>query len=61
MSCVTSMRSVVAVCPGKLTWIFIKNTQNNWAVTCDFQQCGILTSVYSDESVYPPFKLRDSK
>ena len=22
-----------------------------WAVTCDFQQCGILTSVYSDEPV----------
>ena len=24
---------------------------NNRAVTCDFQQCGILTSVYSDEPV----------
>ena len=29
-----------------------------WAVTCDFQQCGILTSVDSDEPVQPPFKLR---
>ena len=28
---------------------------------CDFQQCGILTSVDSDESVQPPFKLRNSK
>ena len=32
-----------------------------WAVTCDFQQCGILTSVDSDEPVQPPFKLRNSK
>ena len=29
--------------------------------TCDFQQCGILTNVDSDESVQPPFKLRNSK
>ena len=29
--------------------------------TCDFQQCGILTSVDSDEHVQPPFKLRNSK
>ena len=28
------------------------------AVTCDFQQCGILTSVDSDKPVQPPFKLR---
>ena len=27
----------------------------------DFQQCGILTSVDSDEPVQPPFKLRNSK
>ena len=26
------------------------------AVTCDFQQCGILTSVDSDKPVQPPFK-----
>ena len=25
-----------------------------------FQQCGILTSVYSEEPVLPPFKLRNS-
>ena len=31
------------------------------AVTCDFQQCGILTCVDSDESVQPPFELRNSK
>ena len=30
----------------------------NLAVTCDFQQCGILTSVDSDEPVQPPFKLK---
>ena len=28
-----------------------------WAVTCDFQQCSILTCVDSDEPVQPPFKL----
>ena len=27
----------------------------------DFQQCGVLTSVDSDEPVQPPFKLRSSK
>ena len=32
-----------------------------WAVTCDFKQCGILTSVYSDKPVQPTFKLRTSK
>ena len=31
------------------------------AVACDFQQCGILTCVNSDEPVQPPFKLRQSK
>ena len=31
------------------------------ATTCDFQQCGVLTSVDSDEPVHPPFKLRNSK
>ena len=29
--------------------------------TCDFQQCGILTYVDSEEPVRPPFKLRNSK
>ena len=32
-----------------------------WAVSCDFQQCDILTSVDSDEPVQPPLKLRSSK
>ena len=31
----------------------------NWAVACDFQQCGLLTFVDSDEPVHPPFKLRN--
>ena len=30
-------------------------------MVCDFQQCGILTSVDSDEPVQPPCKLRSSK
>ena len=32
-----------------------------YAITCVFQQGGILTSVDSDEPVQPPFKLRNSK
>ena len=31
------------------------------AVTCDFQQCVILTSVDSDKPLQPLFKLRNSK
>ena len=31
------------------------------APTYDFQQCGISTSVDTDEPVRPPFKLRNSK
>ena len=30
-------------------------------LTCDFQKCGILIRVDSDELVQPPFKLRNSK
>ena len=33
-----------------LTWM-------KWAVTCDFQQCGILTSVDTDEPLQPPLSL----
>ena len=29
-------------------------------MTCDFQQCYILTSVDSEEPVQPPFKLKNS-
>ena len=34
---------------------------NKLALTCDFQQCGIVTSVDLDESMQPPFKRRNSK
>ena len=34
---------------------------NSRAVTCDFQQSDNLTSVDSDESVQPHFKLRNCK
>ena len=34
---------------------------HNLATARDFQQCGILTSVDSDEPVQPPFKLKTSK
>ena len=30
-------------------------------MTCDFQLCGILTSVDSGEPLQPPFKLRNFK
>ena len=33
----------------------------NWAVTCDFKQCGSLTCVDSDQPVQPLVKLRNSK
>ena len=36
--------------------VFVKSI---WAVTCDFKQCGILTSV--DGPVQPHFKFRNSK
>ena len=31
------------------------------AVTCDFKQCGTLTSVHSDEPLQPHLKLKNSK
>ena len=34
---------------------------NKYAATCDFQQCGIFTSVDSDEPMRSPVKLRNSK
>ena len=37
------------------------STCTYYAVTCDFQQCGILISVDSHGPVQPPFKLRTSK
>ena len=35
--------------------------KNIGAATCDFQQCGIFTSVDSDEPVKAPVKLTNSK
>ena len=40
---------------------FLQEQWHKWAVTCDFQQCGILISVDSDQPVQPPVKLRNSK
>ena len=37
------------------------STKHLWALTCDFQQCCILTSVDSDGPMQPYFKLRHSK
>ena len=44
-----------------LVTIFSTVVNINLAMTCDFQQCGILTSVDSGEPVQPPYKLRNSK
>ena len=40
-------------------WFLYPNIK--WAVTCDFQQCGILTWLDSDEPAQPSFKLGNSK
>ena len=42
-------------------YLFYLSEFDKGAMTCDFQKCGILTSVDSDEPVQPPFKLRNSK
>ena len=44
----------------------VTSSSNTWkdksaGLWCDFQQCGNLTSVDSDEPVQPPFKHRNSK
>ena len=39
----------------------ITSKRRHRAATRDFQQCGILTSVDSDEPVQPPVKLRNIK
>ena len=41
---------------GASLYMIVWNQCNIWAVTCDFQQCGI-----SDEPVRHPFKLRNTK
>ena len=41
--------------------IQLVSLDNNWAVTCVFQQCGILTSVDSDEPVQPALKFSNPK
>ena len=44
----------------KCSKMAVTTNWRKWAMTCDFQQCGILTSVDSGEPVQPPFKLRHS-
>ena len=39
----------------------VKTMNFTRAVTCDFHQCDILTSVDSDKPLQPPFKHRNSK
>ena len=54
------------VCPSVQSafknFLLVPDTESyNRTVTRDFQQCGILTSVNSNEPVQPPFKLTNSK
>ena len=42
-------------------WLLLIHTEKKCAATCDFQQCGNLTSVHSDQSVQHTFKLKNSK
>ena len=49
------------VCFPVLTKYFNTRDEFIWAATRDFQQCGIVTSVDSDEPMQPPFKLRNCK
>ena len=49
-------------CNGDTSWgILLGPGLQKWAATCDFQQCGILTWIDSNEPEHSPFKLRDSK
>ena len=47
----------------QLGWMIISYgiSSINWAPTCDFQQCGNLIRVDSEEPLQPPFELRHSK
>ena len=44
-----------------ITLKYMFSTVTIWAVTCHFQQCGVLTSVDSDKPLQPIFKLRHTK
>ena len=48
---------VVCTQKNRLNETGLLSTQYIRAVTCDFQQCGILTCVDSDEPVQPVFNL----
>ena len=50
-----------SIAPQSQCGLKVMGFKNILAVTCDFQQCGILTSVDSDEHVQPHVKLRMSK
>ena len=54
----------LCICAGWSEALLVAHTlllEISIASACDFQQCGILTSLDSDETVQPPFKLRNSK
>ena len=62
--CTSSARQMpqcVTFSLGFTVWGVLRQIRYNWAVTCDSQQCSILTRVDSDGPVQPPFKLKNSK
>ena len=48
-------------CPWGHSVHFVRGERGQKSKFSEFQQCGILTSVDSDELVQPPLKLRNSK
>ena len=54
----SDMGDIASFMANKLLGIHIKFYLSR---ASEFQQCGILTSVDSEEPVQPPFKLRNSK
>ena len=66
INCIVLIKGQSILTWGQQYWslvicIKLRSNIHIWAVTCDFQQCGVLTSVDSDEPVQPPFKVRNLK
>ena len=59
----SSLKKYKSTCQVLTNWLRHKSVKFSTisAVACDFQQCGILTSVDSDELLQPLIKLRNSK
>ena len=53
-----SLSEQLVLSMGGIPNLKLENPKQIWAMTCDFQQCGIFTCVDSDELLQPLFKLR---